>query len=129
MCYISGMRTIVVASTDQLWSDAQKNGIYTQSMVGASDVNEKYIHANTSEQIIPMLNRHYTDYDDILVLLVDLDKVTSEVKFEGSSGPTPGLFPHIYGPLNIDAIYETFKPIKDDSGKFMESDLLFTLTS
>lgn len=129
MCYISGMRTIVVASTNQLWSDGQKNGKYTQSMVGASTVDEEYIHANTPEQIIPMLNRHYTDYDDILLLLVDLDKVTSEVKFEASSGPTPGLFPHIYGPLNIDAVYETLVPSKDASGNFMDSDILLTLAS
>jgi uncharacterized protein (DUF952 family) len=129
MCYISGMRTIVVASTDQLWSDAQKNGKYTQSMVGVSTIDDEYIHANTPEQIIPMLNRHYTDYDDILVLLVDLDKVTSEVKFEASSGLTPGLFPHIYGPLNIDAVYDTFAPSKDASGYFMDSNKLLTLAS
>ena len=123
------MKSIVVASTNQLWADAQKNGIYTQSMVGASGDNGEYIHANTPEQIIPMLNRHYTDYDDILILLVDLDKVISEVKFEASSGPTPGLFPHIYGPLNIDAIYETLIPRKDASGNFMDSEELLALTS
>lgn len=123
------MRTIVVASTNQLWSDAQKNGIYTQSMVGDSSVDDEYIHANTPEQIIPMLNRHYTDYDDILILLVDLDKVTSEVRFEASSGPTPGLFPHIYGPLNIDAVYGTFVPSKNASGNFMDSDKLLALAS
>jgi len=118
------MRTIVVASTNQLWSEAQKNGTYTQTMVGASPDDQGYIHANTPEQIIPMLNRHYTDRDDILILLVDLVKVTSEVKFEASSGPTPGLFPHIYGPLNVDAIYGTFTPSKDISGNFIDSDAL-----
>lgn len=123
------MRTIVVASTNQLWADAQKNGTYTQPMVGASPNDGEYIHANTPEQIIPMLNRHYTDYDDILILLVDLDKVTSEVKFEASSGPTPGLFPHIYGPLNIDAVYETLVPSKDESGNFKDSAQLLTLAS
>lgn len=123
------MRTIVVASTNQLWSDGQKNGKYTQSMVRDSQDNGEYIHANTPEQIIPMLNRHYTDYEDILLLLVDLDKVSSEVKFEASSGPTPGLFPHIYGPLNIDAVYETLVPSKDASGNFIDSDLLLTLAS
>jgi uncharacterized protein (DUF952 family) len=76
-----------------------------------------------------MLNRHYTDYEDIILLLVDLDKVSSEVKFEASSGPTPGLFPHIYGPLNIDAVYKTFVPAKDASGNFMDSGLLLTLAS
>lgn len=123
------MRTIVVASTSQLWADAQKNGTYTQPMVGPSPDDGGYIHANTPEQIIPMLNRHYTDYDDILILLVDLDKVTSEVAFEASSGPTPGLFPHIYGPLNIDAVYDTLLPNKDESGSFIDSAQLLTLAS
>lgn len=123
------MRTIAVASTNQLWANAQKNGTYTQPMAGASPDDGEYIHANTPEQIIPMLNRHYTDYDNILILLVDLDKVISEVKFEASSGPTPGLFPHIYGPLNIDAVYETLAPMKDELGNFMESAELRTLVS
>ncbi len=98
-------------------------------MVGPSLVGNEYIHANTPEQIIPMLNRHYTDCEDILLLLVDLDKVSSEVKFEASSGPTPGLFPHIYGPLNIDAVYETLAPTKDVLGNFMESNQLSILAS
>ena len=97
-------------------------------MVGSSHDADEYIHANTPEQIIPMLNRHYTDHDDILLLLVDLDKVVSEVKFEASSGPTPGLFPHIYGPLNLDAVYDTLVPSKDDSGNYTDSDLLSSLT-
>ena len=116
------MKTIVVASTHQLWSDAQKDGMYRQSIVGESSVDDGYIHANTPEQIIPMLNRHYTDHDDMLILLVDLSNVTSEVKFEASSVPTPGLFPHIYGPLNINAVYGTFTPSKDSAGNFMDSE-------
>lgn len=123
------MRTIVVASTNQLWSDCQKDGKYTQSMVGTSHLAEEYIHANTPEQIIPMLNRHYSDHEDILLLLVDLDKVTSEIKFEASSGPTPGLFPHIYGPLNIDAVYDTLIPKKDVLNNFIDSDVLSSPTA
>lgn len=124
------MRTIVVTSTKELWSAAQREGLYSQSTVDSSLKEVGYIHATSPDQTISMLNRIYRDRDDIILLLIDLDKVRSEVKFEASSsGKTPGLFPHIYGHLNVDAVYDILLPEKDNSDSFVDNDRLAQLTS
>lgn len=76
-----------------------------------------------------MLNRNFTNRDDVLLLLVDLDKVQPEVKFEAPLSGRAGLFPHIYGPLNLDAVYGTVRPSKDASGNFIEPEELTKLAS
>jgi len=46
---------------------------------------------------------------DVILLLVDTEKVSSPIKYESSRSGRPGLFPHIYGSLNIDSIYKTLE--------------------
>lgn len=72
-----------------------------------------FIHATSPNQTIDMLNRHFTDREDLLLLLVDVTKVSSEIKFEAPLSGRKGLFPHIYGPLNIDAVYKNLKADKE----------------
>lgn len=117
------MRTIVVTSTNKLWEEAQKLGEYAQSTIDTGLEKVGFIHATSPNQTIGMLNRHFTDHDDILLLLVDLSKVKPEVKFEQAKSGRAGLFPHIYGPLNTDAVYDTVRPNKKD-GRFIAPETL-----
>ena len=113
------MKTIVITSTDEIWKNSQKAGIYTQSTTDSELDDVGYIHATGPDQTIDMLNRRFTDHHKVVLLLVDLTKVKTKVKFEASSsGTTPGLFPHIYGPLNLDAIYKTIQLARNSSGTF-----------
>lgn len=114
------MRTIVVTTTGPLWEEAQKTGEYTHSTIGSKLEDVGFIHATSPGQIAAMLNRHFADRDDILLLLVDVDRVKPEVKFESPLSGRAGLFPHIYGPLNVDAVYDTIQAKKDASGHFIE---------
>lgn len=115
------MQTIIITATNQLWEAAQKAGTYTQSTVEETLSEAGFIHATNPDQTVDMLNRRYRNHDNIILLFVELAKVKSAVKFEASSGgKTPGLFPHIYGPLNIDAVYDTTIPVKDALGEFAE---------
>lgn len=63
-----------------------------------------------------MLDRHFSKRDDVLLLLIDLDRVKSYVKFVSALSGRQSLFPHIYSPLNVDAVYETIRPEKDEPG-------------
>ena len=115
------MQTVIITSTDEMWAQAQQAGIYSQSTINSKLDDVGFIHATNPDQTIAMLNRHFAGREDILLLLVNLAKVKPEVKFEAPLSGSPGLYPHIYGALNVDAVYKTFKPIKDQSGKFIES--------
>jgi len=44
-------------------------------------------------------DRHYRGRTDVLLLTIDTSLLEAEVRTEGE-----GLFPHIYGPLPIDAV-------------------------
>ncbi|MCA9324823.1 DUF952 domain-containing protein [Candidatus Saccharibacteria bacterium] len=121
------MRTIIVTTTTDTWATAQKIGEYTQSTVDLRLEEVGFIHCTKPDQTVAMLNRRLKNRDDLLLLLVDVDKVVPEVKFEATQSGTPGLFPHIYGPLNVDAVYGTILPTKDSSGNFVASTVLSNL--
>lgn len=114
------MKTIIITSTLDLWHKAQGTGEYTQSTIDSTLDEVGFIHATSPDQTIAMLNRHFTNRDDVLLLVVALDKVKSEVKFEASLSGKGGLYPHIYGALNTDAVIDTRVPTKDGSGKFTD---------
>jgi uncharacterized protein (DUF952 family) len=121
------MQTIIVTTTEKLWREAQKVGKYTQSTINSKLDDIGFIHATNPDQIIAMLNRHFTDQNSIILLLIDIDKVKSEVRLEASLSGRVGLFPHIYGPLNLDAVYGTVIPKKDTSNNFVASEELVKL--
>jgi len=123
------MKTIVITSTSELWKKAQKEGKYAYSTIDMTLDEVGFIHATSPDQTIALLNRRFGDRDDILLLLVDLNKVQSEVKFEPTLSGTPGLFPHLYGPLNLDAIYGNVTPSKDSVGSFITPEKLARLVA
>lgn len=85
--------------TKLAWEEAQKNGEYRP----ASLETEGFIHASTKEQVVPTANRRFAGQSDLLVLVINTDKITHKVVFEES--PTTGeKYPHIFGPLSVDAV-------------------------
>jgi uncharacterized protein (DUF952 family) len=77
------------------------------SLVRDSLVEEGFIHATPRNQLNRLANKYYKERINPLILVVDQDKITAEVKWEPATG---GLYPHIYGELNADAIVN-FEPI------------------
>jgi uncharacterized protein (DUF952 family) len=55
----------------------------------------------------------------LVFLFVDTEKLHAPVKYEGALSGRSGTFPHIYGPLNTDAVYATAAVEKDDRGQFV----------
>lgn len=63
---------------------------------------EGFIHLSTESQVPGVLQRYYRGVPRLLKLHVDEGKLTSELKHEPSTGGE--LFPHLYGPLNREAV-------------------------
>lgn len=114
------MKTIVITTTNSLWDTAREQGSYTWSTIDSRLDDVGFIHATSPGQTIDMLNRHFTGRDDIILLLVNADLVEPEIQLEKALSGREGPFPHIYGPLNIDAVYEVIKPEKDAEGNFVQ---------
>jgi uncharacterized protein (DUF952 family) len=101
------------------WEQALAAGLYS----AASLATEGFIHASTREQVTATASRYYRGQPDLLLLAIDPAKTSAEVRFdpvELDSGPTH--FPHIYGPLNLDAVQAVaeFPPQPDGSFNFPE---------
>lgn len=113
------MKTIIVTASDQAWQDAQATGEYTQSTITSTLKDVDFIHATFPDQTIDMVNRHFTNRDDVILLFVDANEVKAPIKYEKALSGRPGTFPHIYGPLSVDAVYDTVKLEKDNKSKFI----------
>ncbi|MGI9252903.1 MAG: DUF952 domain-containing protein [Thermomicrobiales bacterium] len=78
---------------------------------------EGFIHTTHGEElVIQIANMFYTaDPRPYLVLEVDLDAVTAETIYEDPDDR----FPHVYGPLNLDAVTGVRRVIRDANGSFV----------
>ena len=101
------------------WQKAKADGEYRLSTKGRTLEQQGFIHASDLHQLIPTANFIYADDDDLLVLVIDTEKLAPgvEVKYEQLRGAHEP-FPHIYGPLNADAVTDTFQLHKGDDGTF-----------
>ena len=86
--------------------------------VPADFAREGFIHCTRGdEQIAVVANRYYrNDQREWLVLVLDEQAVTSEIKYE--PGRDGLLYPHIYGPLNREAMIEVLPMPRDPDGVF-----------
>jgi glutathione S-transferase len=88
------------------WEQAQRDGQYTMSTRGRTLAEEGFIHASTAAQVPVVADAYYRDAPDLVLLVIDTERVGPELRYEqvpGQSDP----YPHIYGPLNLDAVIET----------------------
>ncbi len=80
-------------------AEAQAQGSYTADSLAS----EGFIHCSTPAQIVDTANRYYPGQRGLLLRAIDSPRVTAEVRYENTTGGRE-LYPHIYGPLNLDAV-------------------------
>lgn len=95
------MSLIYILCSESTYASAQQAGVYTVDSLA----NEGFIHASPAHQLTRVANKYYAHLPELLVLVVNEQAVQSEVKWEALSTPEP--YPHIYGPLNLEAIMRT----------------------
>jgi uncharacterized protein (DUF952 family) len=87
------------------WEEAKRTGSYTTSTRGRRLADEGFIHASRADQWEGVRAAFYADVTEPLVLLeIDTDRLTASVVEEP---PAPGVeetFPHVYGPIDVDAV-------------------------
>lgn len=95
------------------WAQAQTAGSYEPPSLHT----EGFIHCSTADQIAGTANTHFQGRRGLLLLHIDVAHLNAELLYELAPG-TVNHFPHIYGPLNLDAVtrVETFEP--DANGAF-----------
>ena len=99
------MPVIYHVTTAAEWQAAQQIGAYTSPSLQA----EGFIHCSTDDaQVAGVLQRYFAGKSNLVKLAIDTDKLTSRFIYEWSPS-TADTFPHVYGPINLDAVIETIK--------------------
>jgi uncharacterized protein (DUF952 family) len=99
--------TILHITTDTAWADARRDG----QLVTPSLAEEGFIHCSTHAQVEATANRIFRGSGDLLLLELDPAKLTAPLKWERATD-VGDEFPHIYGPLNLDAVVGT-RPLRE----------------
>ena len=81
------------------WNHAAVTGTYA----AASLASEGFIHCSTAEQVIATADRLFAAQNDLVLLCVDTDRVTAEIRYENLEGGATQ-FPHVYGALPLASI-------------------------
>jgi glutathione S-transferase len=88
------------------WERARADGEYTRSTVDKTLAEEGFIHASQASQVARTANKFYRDVPgDLVLLVIDPGLLRAELRYEDVPGAELP-FPHIYGPLNADAVVE-----------------------
>lgn len=97
------------------WQQVQAAGQYSADSLSS----EGFIHASTREQVADTANRYYHGQTGLALLVIETDRVQPEVRFDPVQlHGQQTTFPHIYGPLNINAVVEVLDFPPDAQGSF-----------
>jgi uncharacterized protein (DUF952 family) len=93
------MRTLYKICPAALWREAERAGAFHGSDV---DHHDNFIHFSTAAQVAETAAKYFAGQSSLLLISVDARKLGSALKWEPSRGGA--LFPHLYGPLTLEAV-------------------------
>ncbi len=105
------MAIIVHIARKSEWEKAKPSGEYR----GDTLASQGFIHCSTPSQVVGVANAIHKGQKDLVLLCIDTSKVHPEIKYEKSRMK---LYPHIYGPLNVDAVKAVLELRAKDDGTF-----------
>lgn len=81
------------------WRAAERAGVYHGT---DEDTADGFLHFSTAAQVVESARKHRAGERDIILLTVAADDLGTALRWEPARGGD--LFPHLYGPLAIDAV-------------------------
>lgn len=81
----------------------------------ADDLRDGFIHFSAGHQVAATLDKHYRGQEDLVLLSVDPERLGPALKWEVSRGGD--LFPHLYAPLELDAVVAEAPLTLDDDNR------------
>lgn len=114
----TGAEHIFHIALTQEWEDAKLVGEYRVSTLGATVEDVGYVHGSFRDQVERIGSSLCSNVSEpVIVLQIDPNRLSVPVRVENLEGGSEP-FPHIYGPLAIDAVVATM-PAQMDSQRFV----------
>ena len=113
-----GSRCVIFhITTATAWSDAQLLDEYSVFSL----ISEGFIHLSTAEQALGSAARYYDEVAGLVLLQVVETRCKAEVRWEppAHDSTSDARFPHLYGPLNLDAVVDVRSLTKGGDGRFV----------
>ncbi|GAB4014270.1 MAG: DUF952 domain-containing protein [Bdellovibrio sp.] len=105
------------------WEEAKKQGSYAPLTLKT----EGFIHCSKADQLLLVANSFFKGKDGLVILRIVEAKISSKLVYEiPKEAPQSTVkYPHIYGPLNLDAVEAVISFPHRDDGRFdLPEDLL-----
>lgn len=84
------------------WEQAQQQGDYRPVSLSA----EGFIHLSTRSQVVNTLANFFAGHTGLVMLAVEAARLQAELRYDAADGQ---FFPHLYGPLNLDAVVDVLQ--------------------
>jgi len=98
------------------WEEAKMTGTY----LGDTLRTGGFIHFSKPDQLLAVANyptNPFLGRNDLVLLYVDPTKLHAELKYEVPQGEHEA-YPHLYGPLNIDAVFKVIPFTPEANGLY-----------
>lgn len=95
------------------WEAARVLGEYRADTLDS----EGFIHCSTPEQVLIPANERFQGRSDLLLLVIEPARLRAELVYEDCY-ETGQAFPHVYGPLNLDAVVRAVPFPPGPDGRF-----------
>lgn len=106
------MQRIFHITSRTAWTEALANAHYE----GDTLKSEGFIHCSEAQQVLRVANARFQGRRELVLLEIDPALLAAELRYEDGGGGE--LFPHIYGPLNCNAVTAVRDFAPDESGTF-----------
>ena len=105
----------------EAWIEAKARGSYHPPSLAS----EGFIHCSRLDQVLSVANDFYRGRANLLLLCIDESKLAAELRWEAPARPQPrstaassreASFPHLYGPLNLEAVVGVYDFVESANG-------------
>ena len=109
------MKPILHITSKPAWDAARQNGFYS----APSLETEGFIHCSMPAQVVGVAERYYANERGLILLVLDSERIRPEIRYEAGTDKPDELFPHIYGPINLEAVTRVVDFVPDYSGNWI----------
>ena len=106
-------KTVCCITTVDQWNHSKNEGVHLDKSLDS----EGFIHCSYPNQLVKVANKHFKGIENVLILCIDSSQLSSKVIEEDLSNLNE-LYPHIYGPINIEAVISVIHFQSDSLGVF-----------
>jgi thiosulfate/3-mercaptopyruvate sulfurtransferase len=98
------------------WEAARSTACYGISTRGATVNDTGFVHCSHPHQLETVANTVFHDLAELEVLHIDPARTGAELREEPVAPGSDELFPHLYGPVPIDAVVAATRWVRDSGG-------------